>query len=56
LNKFLFSVTEHDRFINQNISAKDSINAVEAITSINEWEAVIFDYYNSFIEDKSKKT
>ena len=55
LNKFLNLFNEHDRFINDEILQSDNINAVEAISSINEWEKSMFEYFNLLIPDIIKK-
>jgi hypothetical protein len=55
LRKFLNLVNEHDRFINDEILQLETVNAIEAINSINEWEESMFKYFNELIPDNLKK-
>ena len=37
---------EHDRFINEEILEENALNALEAISYINEWQKSVVDFFN----------
>ena len=55
LNNFINSFEEHQRFINEDILQENSLNAIDAINSMVEWEKSMLSYFNDLIPDVTKK-
>ena len=56
LDGFLNIIEEHDRFVNDEVLTEGTLNAIEAIKSIQEWEQSMINYFNDLIPDKQKKS
>lgn len=54
LSKFLLSISEHERFLNEEALHEEKINAVEAIDILNDWESNLFQYFNEILENSAK--